>query len=106
MAAPAFRADELLYTQGADIARAAGASEEFIQQNRKLQEELFAIVVKEKDPKTAEQKLRDVFSRRFASLPEAQRNEVLGSVNGQIQLVNSPDIRYWLSYDPPRLSRR
>ena len=108
MAGPGVTGEEILYEQGTLLGRAAGAPEQSVTHNRKLQAEMFAIVKAEKDPAVAEQKLKELLTKRVAELPEAQRKQAEASpaaMDAQIRQVNSPWFRYFLTYDPrPALS--
>lgn len=103
MAAPGVPGEEILYEQAALLSRAAGASEQAVAENRKLQADMFAIVKAEKDPAVAEQKLKDLMAKWVAALPEAQRKLPGASpavLAAQIKQVNSPWFRFFLTYDP------
>jgi hypothetical protein len=100
MAGPGVPADELLYEQAALIARAEGASEADIAENRKVQEQLFAVLKTEKDVAVAEKKLQAIVDATLAKLPEAQRKALAPGLNAQVKSVNSPWFRFFMSYDP------
>ncbi|HZS10056.1 MAG TPA: alpha/beta hydrolase [Blastocatellia bacterium] len=103
MAGPGVTGEEILYAQGSLIARAAGAAEPEIAKNRKLQEQMFAIVKQEKDPAAAEKKLREAADAVLAGLTEEQKKAASAkpaAIEAQIKSVNSPWFRYFLTYDP------
>ncbi|HWQ32377.1 MAG TPA: alpha/beta hydrolase [Blastocatellia bacterium] len=103
MAGPGVTGEEILYEQGALMSRAAGAKEDAIEENRKTQAAMFAIVKSEKDAAAAEKQLREMFAKQLAELPEEQRKQAIASqaaIEAQIKQVNSPWFRYFLTYDP------
>lgn len=104
LAGPGIPGGEIIQLQGELIARAGGASEETIRMNRQTQAELFDIVAREPDPAKALPLLRAALGRASAQLPpDASSPDAL---EGEIQQVNSPWFRYFLSYDPrPTLAK-
>jgi hypothetical protein len=87
LAGPGVRGDQLLREQGLQMLRARNAPQSALDRQVKLQSAMFQIVEHEKDPATAEAKLRQL----LGSTPNAL---------AQIRAVNSSQIRFMLSYDP------
>jgi pimeloyl-ACP methyl ester carboxylesterase len=103
MAGPGVTGEEILYEQAALMSRAAGAGDEAIAKNRRVQEQMFAVVKTEKDSAAAEKKLKEVMSAQMAQLSDEERKLAAGSAaaaEAQIKQVNSPWFRYFLTYDP------
>jgi hypothetical protein len=100
MAGPGVPADELLYEQAALMMRAEGATADAIAENRKVQEQSFAVLKTEKDVAAAEKKLQAIVNDTLAKLPEAQRKSLAAGLNAQVKSVNSPWFRFFMSYDP------
>ncbi|MCK4322618.1 alpha/beta hydrolase [candidate division WOR-3 bacterium] len=95
--------EEILYLQGALIARTGGTSEEEIAKNRAVQEQIFSVLKKEEDNEIAEKKLRIIYENALVELSEEEK-ESLGDleayIESQIQMVLSPWFRFFLTYDP------
>jgi pimeloyl-ACP methyl ester carboxylesterase len=106
LAGPGLPGEDILYLQGAAIAKAAGATDEQIAANRGLQEQIFRIVKEEKDPAAAAAKLREMRDRILAGIPAEQKAGVSSMLDAQMTMVSSPWFRYFLAYDPrPTLSQ-
>lgn len=100
MAGPGVTGEEILYEQAALLARASGANENAITQNRKIQEKIFAILKTEKDPAAADKKLAEMITAEAAAAPAAQKKALEATLNAQIKAVNSPWFRLFLTFDP------
>ncbi|GAI94382.1 unnamed protein product, partial [marine sediment metagenome] len=74
MAGTGLTGEEILYLQGALIYRAMGISEEDIIKNRQFNEKIFSLVKEEKDKKTIEEKLRQMFMDDWAELNEEEKS--------------------------------
>jgi len=111
LAGPGIPGDEILYLQGALIARAGGASEEAVAANQDVQERIFAIVRAEPDSAAASAKLSAALDEIVAALPEETRRRMGDEVSpqalrAQASQVNTPWFRFFLTYDPrPTLER-
>ena len=105
MAGPGVPADELLYEQAALISRAEGASETAIAENRKIQEQSFAILKAEKDPANADKKFQELVANAVKSAPAAQKKAVEAALNSQFKAINTPWFRFFMNYDPRVLLR-
>jgi len=100
MAGPGVPGEEILYEQAALIARAEGGTESAIAENRKMQEQLFAVVKTEKDATVVEKKLQEIVAATVAAAPAAQRKTLETTLTAQVKSVNSPWFRYFLTFDP------
>lgn len=113
LAAPGVNGEEILYEQGALIARAFGAPEEHIALNRRLQGELFAVLEAEEDAVERARGMEAVFRRQFADVPEEERaasgltqQEEDEWIRQQISGMGGPWYRFFLMYEPaPVLAR-
>lgn len=106
MAGPGLPGDEILYLQGAAIAKAGGATDAQISANRGLQEQIFRVVKEEQDPAAASAKLRQLRDLILSGVPEGQKAAASGMLDSQMAAVSTPWFRYFLSYDPrPTLSK-
>ena len=97
MAGPGLTGEQILYLQGALLAKAAGATDEAIAKQREQQEGMFAILKQEKDSVEAEKKMRALFAK---GLSEEQQKATASVVDSQIKRVNNPWFRFFLTYDP------
>jgi hypothetical protein len=103
MAGPGVTGEEILYEQAALMARAAGADAEAVAKNRKVQEQMFAILKTEKDSAAAEIKLKEVTAAQLRQFSDEERKKAEASsaaIEAQINQVNSPWFRFFLTYDP------
>lgn len=89
--------EQVLYEQGAQLARAAGLGPEVAAQQKSIQQALFAILRQESDPAVARRKLAEVIAPALAQMPEGQR---AAAVDAQVQKALSPWLRHFVSYDP------
>ena len=108
MAGPGITGEEILYAQGALIARAQGATEDQIAESEAQQRAIFGILKAESDPTRAAEMIADIARAAFEALSEAERAQQGITDDGsfervvqmQVQQVNSPWFRYFLTYDP------
>lgn len=113
MAGPGLRGDEIIYLQSALIGRAEGGDEPAIEKNLARQKAYFDVVVSEPDPTKAAATLKVMMDDDLASMTDAEKADagLTGTdtdalIAGQIQQLNSPWFRYFLTYDPlPALSK-
>ena len=109
MAGTGLTGEEILYLQGALIYRAMGVSEEDIAKNRQFNEKIFSLVKEEKDEKTIEEKLRQMFMADWAELNEEEKSKIGDPevfLKAQLQSLLSPWLKFFLTYDPkPTLSK-
>jgi len=109
MAGTGLIGEEILYLQGALIYRAMGVSEEDIIKNRQFNEKIFSLVKEEKDKKTIEEKLRQMFMDDWAELNEEEKSRIGDPevfLKAQLQSLLSPWLKFFLTYNPkPTLSK-
>jgi alpha/beta superfamily hydrolase len=97
MAGPGLTGEHILYIQGALISKAGGMSDDFIAQNRAVQERVFAIVKQEKDSVVAEKRIREEADRfrelavriRAEATEEQKKtiNIIAAAIESQVKLV-------------------
>lgn len=101
LAGPAVRGRDLLLRQSELIARAEGVPSGQRQKAAALNAKLYDLAVREKDEKKAYKQMRGLIDAYVASLPAADRAEVQASLgDGQLKMLLSPWMRYFLAYDP------
>lgn len=106
LAGPGLPGEEILYSQGALILKANGASAEALARQRASQEMMFAILKQEKDNAVAEKKMREEFDKQMASATEAEKTQAKQTLEAQIGMALSPWFRHFLTYDPrPALAK-
>jgi len=103
LAGPGVPGEELLYEQIKLINRAAGVSEEQLAQNLKIQKAIFEIVRTEKDSAKRLDRLQRTFSNGMYPMMQAEQKK---AIDMQLQSVNNPWFRYFLSCDPRPALRR
>jgi pimeloyl-ACP methyl ester carboxylesterase len=100
LAGPGLTGEEILYLQGALIAKASGAGPEALAKQRATQEMMFTIVKREKDNAVAERMLREEIDKQMASASEAEKTQAKQVMDAQFKQVLSPWFRFFLTYDP------
>jgi pimeloyl-ACP methyl ester carboxylesterase len=100
LATPALPGEQILFRQAELIAEAMGAPHEAVDQNRQMQERVFAIVKQEKDPAVIEKKIRALVDPTLAQLDASQRKAAEAAMAGQIAMARSAWFRFLLTYDP------
>ncbi|MGQ9779959.1 MAG: alpha/beta hydrolase family protein [Bacillota bacterium] len=104
LAAPGLPGEELILRQTELILRAAGAPEEVVRRERRLQERLFAVLKEEKDQAAAAARLEVIFRDYLEELSAAERQALTGQeeafIRRQIEAVLTPWFRFFLTYDP------
>ncbi len=92
LAGPGLNGEKILYAQSALLMKAQGASDEDVAANRKIQEQMFAVLKDSSlDSAAVIAKLRSILSPTGTADP---------SVDAQIASVNSPWMRYFIAYEP------
>jgi len=106
MAGTGLTGEEILYLQGALIAKAMEASEEDIAKNRRFNEKIFSVIKEEKDKKIAEERLHQMFVEYREKMSEEEKN-IIGDIGdpeeylkAQLQSLLSPWLKFFLTYDP------
>jgi dipeptidyl aminopeptidase/acylaminoacyl peptidase len=103
MAGTGLTGEEILYLQGALIARAEGVSEEKIQESRKDQERIYAVLKSGESVEEMEKTLRRMYKEDIAKMGEEERKEseiTEAELDAQLKQVLSDWFRYFLTYDP------
>jgi pimeloyl-ACP methyl ester carboxylesterase len=101
--------DEVLVSQGELLLKAAGATAERLQRQRDLQARLFALVKSEPDKDALARKARAILDEEVGKLSEEKPKDAAGlkaAIPGQMQMLTSPWLRYFLTYDPRPALRR
>lgn len=106
LAGTAVNGREVLTRQAADIARAAGASPSAVRENEELQNRLFDLVAKERDPAQLQAKVRALVQEALEKLPAPQRAAAAPALEQQVHMVLSPWFRYFLTLDPAAVLRQ
>lgn len=91
MAGPGVTGEEIIYRQAALMYRAGGADTAVVAQNRAVQEQMFQIVKTMPDSAAAAEKLTVLLKEQGVPPQMAEQ---------QAQAVNSPWMRFFLTYDP------
>jgi hypothetical protein len=105
LAGPGLPGEEILYLQGAAIARAEGTSDAQAAANLEIQKRMFAIVRGQPDTAAAATELRHALQEGIATLPAETRRQMErqltpAALEAQVRQVNSPWFRFFLGYDP------
>ena len=108
MAGPGVTGERILYAQGRLIALASGASEETIAKNQEYQRAMFEILKTEPDVARAGEAIGGIVRTSLEEATDAERAQAGvsdeaswdGAVASQVQSVNTPWFRYFLTYDP------
>ena len=108
MAGTGVNGERILYAQGALIARAAGASEEAIAKNQEGQRAVFEVIKSEPDLERAGEAVGAMVRTLLEEATDEERAQsgvtdaasLEAAVNTQVQQVNTPWFRYFLTYEP------
>ena len=108
MAGPGVNGERILYAQGELIARANGASDRAIAQNQELQRAMFEVLKTEPDAERAAEALTEMVRTALEEASDEVRAQsgitddaaLDGAVAAQVQSVNTPWFRYFLTYEP------
>jgi fermentation-respiration switch protein FrsA (DUF1100 family) len=95
--------EEILYMQGALIAKANGATDDAVARQRSSQEQIFTVLKREKDNAVAEKAIRELSAKMMAQLTDEQKKTApaMGAnEEARLRSVLSPWFRYFLTYDP------
>ncbi|HYQ59063.1 MAG TPA: alpha/beta fold hydrolase [Draconibacterium sp.] len=97
MAGPGTVGEQILYEQGALIARASGLPDFSIEQQKLTQQKIFDVLKSESDTAKAKEKLRETLSQgMYAEMNDAMKK----AIDNEISNVNSEWFRFFLTYDP------
>ena len=110
MAATGVNGERILYAQAALIARAAGAPEEAIAANREQQRAIFEVLKSEPDPVRAGEEITAILRAGLESATAqggtTDDAALQQAIAAQVQQVNNPWFRFFLTYEPaPMLER-
>ncbi|MDX1393304.1 MAG: alpha/beta fold hydrolase [Gemmatimonadota bacterium] len=104
---------DVIFEQGAEIARTAGQSEAQIANGQALQRRIFEAVADGEDLAALRGELDTVIRAQLAASPEAQRAAITdvdafvdAQLDQQLAAVASPWFRFFLTYDPAPALRR
>lgn len=103
MAGTGLTGEQILYLQSALIQKASGTSDEAIARDRKLREQMFAVVKENQDSAAIDKKLRIVLTDALAKMSEKEKQDMGYSpemVDMTIKQMLSPWLRFFLTYDP------
>lgn len=103
MAGSGVTGEELLYQQAALIAKASGAPDTAIAENRELQQRLFAVLKQEVDKESAAKQLQVILSEAAAKLTEDEKRaqgDLAAAIETQSKRMLAPWFRFFLTYDP------
>ena len=103
MAGTGLTGEQILYLQSALIYKAEGVSDETIAKDRKLKEQIFAVIKQESDSAQAAKKMRQLMTDAMAQMDEKEKQALSYSpeiVDMSIKQLLTPWFRYFLTYDP------
>ncbi len=103
MAGTGLTGEQILYLQSALIYKAEGISEEVIAKDRKLKEQIFAVIKQESDSTAAAKKMRQLMTDAMAQMDEKEKQALSYTpemVDMSIKQLLVPWFRYFLTYDP------
>ncbi len=103
LAGSGIRGDLLLYSQQAAIGKAQGMKEEEIKKSKKINQEIFQIVIETVDSIEMKRKIANYLSTVYDSLSEEERPQGIKKMDFiqiQVHQITSPWMKYFLSYDP------
>jgi uncharacterized protein len=103
LAGPGISGEQIMYKQNDLVLKAAGMNEDVINQNRKLQEAIFNILLNEKDSAIQTDRLQRTYS---GGMYQAMNYEQKKAIDDQINAINNKWFRFFLTYDPyPTLTK-
>lgn len=97
LAGPGTVGEQILYEQGALIAKAAGLPDFSIEQQRLIQEKIFDVIKSEPDTTKAKEELRETLSQGMYA---GMNDDMKKAIDAEISNVNSTWFRFFLTYDP------
>ncbi len=103
LAGPGINGENILYTQAELINKAAGMTDEQTQQNRKIQEAIFDIILNEKDSANQVDRLQRTYTNGMYPMMNEEQKK---AIDARVAAVNNPWFRFFLTYDPyPTLTK-
>jgi fermentation-respiration switch protein FrsA (DUF1100 family) len=109
LAGPGVPGEQLLRTQGAANMKATGLGSKVVDLQNQLQKRLFEAIKAEKDSAALEKRLREVIDDVAAKLNDDDKKlfgSLKGQIEGQIPLMRSAWLRFFLTYDPQDTLRK
>jgi pimeloyl-ACP methyl ester carboxylesterase len=103
MAGTGVTGEEILYRQGTDVLKTMGVDDKAVAQHRVVLERMFQVLKEEKDRKAAEKKMHEAIAQEVAKMGDEEKKKVEAQkaiIEGQVQLMLSPWMRYFLLFDP------
>ncbi len=103
LAGPGVPGDQILALQGDLIAKANGGTPQAIARVGELRKRMFAVVRAEPDALARTAKLRAVIKDALAQMTEAEKKQIgdpEAFTSAQVQTLDTPWMRYFLTYDP------
>jgi fermentation-respiration switch protein FrsA (DUF1100 family) len=95
--------EEILYLQGALVAKAQGASAEALAATRASQEQIYEIIRGEADLAKMEERIRKVVAEQIAQASAGspdKKSAIEAQADAQVKAMLSPWYRFFLTYDP------
>ncbi len=103
LAGPGISGQQILYAQARLLNKAAGATDEQIEQNRKLQENIFSILLTEKDSVKLISRLQNAYTNGAYPTMNADQKK---AIDAQIASIDNKWFKFFLTYNPyPTLTR-
>lgn len=103
MAGPGTPGEQILYEQGALLAKANGLPESSIEQQKQTQQQIFEVLKSEPELAKAREILRETLS---AGSYDGMNEDMKKAIDNEIYKVNNPWFRFFLTYDPkPTLAK-
>ena len=103
MAGTGITGEKILYLQSALILKAEGVSDDLIALDRKIKEQMFAVIKQEPDSAAADKKLHQIAADALSKMKEEDK-QALGYTSDMadmsIKQLLSPWFRFFLTYDP------
>ncbi|MFQ6115186.1 MAG: alpha/beta hydrolase family protein, partial [bacterium] len=106
MAGTGLSGEQIMYLQKALILKALGASQELIDLDRMITEQIFTVVKEEKDKAAAEKEIHEYFTQFWEGLSDPLKEEFKRfadpktALNASLKMYLSPWFRFFLTYDP------
>jgi len=95
--------EQILYSQGKLVAKAAGASEEAVAKNLEVQKKMFAILKENSDSTSAAERIARLVAELKSQLTDEERKALEGKegiAEAQSKMILTPWFRHFLTYDP------
>jgi pimeloyl-ACP methyl ester carboxylesterase len=102
LAGTSVNGEEVLYEQGAAIAKASGASDKDLEVQREMQKRMFVVIKTEPDNEKAEAAIKKAVAEWMETLDEETRKKLGESetISAQAKQLCSPWFRHFMTYDP------